>query len=231
MAEQPVLSTMSTRPGYSFHASQSPLFERRSPERVLTISRAAAAMAVRQDAVARRILAKRVTVEEGDRIGARLNSNVLKSTGVAVNTLHRGSKGDGYTRNKGWWGGEVVAYAQVVTLRNAFLNVHQVERERIATGQTGKGPMASVDGEFVATNLPSFDGVEVRFNPKRDTLFRDRDGCAVRRADEATVVGHSVFLRGVIEYYGEEDVPARAGDSPNECVLYVPPSACTRRAA
>jgi len=35
-------------------------------------------------------------------------------------------------------------------------------------------------------------------------------------------VGHSVFIRGEIEFYGDEDVPPRARDCPTECRLYVP---------
>jgi hypothetical protein len=155
-------------------------------------------------------------------VGVRLNVNVLKSTGVAVNSIHRGNKGDGYTKNRGLWGGEVINYAPVTELRGAYFNVSQKAREKIAQGVGPKEPMASVDGNYVERKAPNFDGVEFRFNPKREHLFRDGLGRVLRYADEATVVGNSVFARGRIEYYGEEDVPARAGDSETQGRLLEP---------
>lgn len=71
------------------------------------MTQADASRALETDAVARRILAKGIEIEDGELVGARLNINVLKNTGVAVNTIHRGNKGEGYKANKGLWGGEV----------------------------------------------------------------------------------------------------------------------------
>jgi len=213
---------MSILPGFRFEASRSPLYQRRTAAQILSVTHEEALAALQKDAVARRILAKGVRVQDGDKVGSRLNINVLKSTGVAVNTIHRGKNGDGYKQNRGWWSGEVISYQPVVTLRNGYLNVSQTAREKIASGAGAKEPMASVDGEYDAVDSPSFDGVELRFNPKRDHLFRDIHGYAVRCAQEVTIVGHSVFVRGEIEYYNGENVPPRAGHSPTECRLYVP---------
>lgn len=213
-------ASMSRAPGFYFDAKSSPLYKQRTAQAAGAISEAQAREALATDAVARRIMAKGIEVQEGDRVGARLNINVLKNTGVAVNTIHRGKAGDGYTKNRGWWGGEVIAYAPVVTLRDAYFNVDQKAREGIASGAAAKSPMASIDGAFRKEH--SFDGVEFRFNPKREHLFRDALGRVLKRADEVTITGNSAFARGEIEYYGPEDVPARAGDAPTQGRLLEP---------
>jgi hypothetical protein len=209
-------------PGYRFDAKSSPLFKQRSAADAHAVSQAAADAALQKDATARRILDKGVKVADGELVGVRLNINVLKSTGVAVQSLHRGNKGDGYTQNRGLFGGEVIGYQPVVTLKDAYFNVGQKARERIATGEGPKEPMASVDGRYVADAAHAFDGVEFRFNPKREHLFRDGLGRVLRHADEVTITGHSVFARGNVEYYGPDDVPARAGDAPTQGKLLQP---------
>ena len=214
------LPLFSRAPGFFFDAKESPLYKERDGKGVVTGEQAQKALAT--DAVARRIMAKGIEVQDGDLVGVRLNINVLRNTGVPVNTIHRGTKGDGYTRNKGLWNGEVMAYEPVVTVREAYLNVGQKAREAIATGADSKSPMASVDGRYVKTDTHSFDGVEFRFNPAREHLFRDGLGRVLKYADEVTVAGHSVFARGRIEYFGAEDVPARAGDAPTEGRLLTP---------
>ena len=201
----------SREPGFFFDAKSSPLYKTRTAAQVGVMSTAQANEALQTDATARRILEKGITPQPGDVVGVRLNLNVLKKTGVPVMTIHKGSKGDGYKSNRGLWGGEAITYQPVVTVKDAYLNVHQAAREKIATGADSKSPMASVDGKFSTGH--SFDGVEFRFNPKREHLFRDGLGRVLKRADEVTLYGNSVYARGEIEYYGPEDVPARAGDA------------------
>lgn len=212
----------SQRPGFTFDAAQSPLYKHRTPTEVHVPAPEVVDAALAKDATARRIVAKAAAPDEGEVVGVRLNVNVLKSTGVAVHSIHRGKKGEGYKQNKGLWGGEVINYEPVVTLKDAYFNVGQKARERIASGEGAKEPMASVDGFYHRMKHPSFDGVEFRFNPKREHLFRDGLGRVLRRADEVTLAGNSVFARGNIEYYGEEDVPARAGDAPTQGKLLEP---------
>jgi hypothetical protein len=171
----------------------------------LTVSTALAS-----DATARRILAKGFVPQAGLRCGIRLNINVLRQRGVAVHSVHRGRSTDGYTRNKGWWSGEVLSYAPVVVLRDAYFNVSQIGRERIASGGA-KDPMASIDGEMVLGDRISFDGVSVGFNPVRHHLFCDSTGAAVRYASDVTIMGHRAFCRGIIEYYARSNAPERKG--------------------
>lgn len=168
--------------------------------------------ALQGDATARRILAKGIKLTEGDRCGIRLNINVLRSTGVAVHSVHKGRASDGYQRNSGWWSGEVLTYAPVVVLKNAYFNVSQSARDRIACGGS-KDPMASIDGNILLPDQINFDGVRVGFNPEKQHLFGDVTGLAVRFAEEVTILGHQAFCRGRIEFYTERTAPAKKGNA------------------
>lgn len=173
------------------------------------------AQVLEQDAVSARIMAEGGFPEAGDLVGVRLNLNVLKSTGVAIQTLHKATNAAGYKRNQGFYNGKACGYAQAVHLKNAFFNVQQGARESIATGQAPKSAMASVDGQLVKVQSPEgFEGVEIRFNPRTDHLFVDANGHAVQFAEEAVVLGHRVYAKG-IRYHTELTAPPRAGDAPS----------------
>lgn len=173
------------------------------------------------DAAARPILKRKALVSPGDLVGVRLNLNLLKTTGVAIQTLHRGrTQGTGHERNKGFWKGTVLGYAEAVTLKNAWFNVHQLTRELIAAGNQPKSAMASVDGELVRLDAEaSLDGVEVRFNPRATHLFVDADNRAIHFAEEVTIVGHRAYARGRILYHTPHTAPARAAHTPTLAVL------------
>lgn len=190
---------------------------------IINLDTDAVALALQTDAVARRITAKGLFPAKGQRIGVRLNLNVLKNTGVAVQTLHAATNKLGYSKNKGFYNGEAIGYAGAVTLKNAFFNVEQSARESIAIGLQAKTPMASVDGQFVeAPTHISFDEQdfkEVRFNPKAVHLFVDENNSAIRRSEYVTIVGHRAYAWGDIEYHTEATAPKRAGSSPSAAVL------------
>lgn len=178
-----------------------------SPEKVAEV--------LSQDAVSARIMAEGGFPSPGDLVGVRLNLNVLKSTGVAIQTLHKATNSAGYRRNQGFYNGKACGYAQAVHLKNAFFNVQQGARESIATGQAPKSAMASVDGKLVKVESPSdFEGLEIRFNPRTDHLFVDANGHAVHFAEEVVVLGHRVYAKGV-RYHTELTAPPRAGDAPS----------------
>ena len=200
------------------HAKESPLYV---ASRIIEIpSDERAAEALQKDAVARRVLAKNVELRDGDRAGSRLNLNVLKSTGVAVNTIHAPTNKDGYRENRGGWAGKAMSYRPVVQLRDCYLNCHQVERERIATGSASKSPMASADGNLDLVSPVRTDGIELRFNPKRERLFVDANNHPVQWVEHATVVGHRVYARGLIRYYEfEEEAPKKEGSAPCRVVF------------
>ena len=151
--------------------------------------------ALSTDATSRRILAKGIDVEPGRKVGIRLNLNVMKNTGVPVQTVHDKSAT-----------GEALTYAPAVTVKNAELYVNQNAREKIVTFQENKFPMASVNGEFVASGTDlNYDGVRAKFNPFRHNVFVDMAGRPIKSAEEATIIGSDVFLRGKIEYYDMSD--------------------------
>lgn len=168
--------------------------------------------ALQKDAVARRILAKGEAPSIGGLIGVRLNINVLKSTGVAVHSIHRATSRNGHVSGRGFYRGEVICYMPVVVLRDAYFNVHQRGREGIATGQMAKHPMASIDGTFIEQpEAADFDGLEIRFNPKQTHLFIDSDDFAVQYAEDVTILGHRAFARGKVTYFSASSAPERHG--------------------
>lgn len=58
--------------------------------------------ALQSDMTAVKILQKNLAPTQGDLIGVRLNLNVLKSTGVAIQTLHKKTNSFAYKKTKGF---------------------------------------------------------------------------------------------------------------------------------
>lgn len=172
--------------------------------------------AIASDATAARIQARGWTPVPDQMVGVRLNLNILKSTGKAVQTIHEGAEGTRHTKNRGFWSGDVLGYAEAVTLKDAYFNVHQEGRERIAADLKNKFPMASVDGRLVRVDSEANrDGVEVRFNPKQSHLFVDGENRAIHYAEEVTILGHRAYARGRILYHTADTAPKRAGEAPS----------------
>lgn len=172
--------------------------------------------ALTTDSVARRILAKNEVVLPGMKVGIRLNLNVIKSTGVAVHTVHRATSKDGHEKGRGFYRGEVISYQPVVVLCDCYFNVHQAGREGIASGSSTKHPMASADGTYCS--LPpvvDFAGVEVSFNPRRTHLFVDEEGYAIKFAEHVTILGHRAYARGNLRYFTQAGAPVKLGNSPS----------------
>lgn len=175
----------------------------------------AAILALQNDSVAQRVIKRNDFPATGDLVGVRLNLNLLKSTGIAAQTLHRGS-GMSYQKNTGLFRGLARGYAQVVHLKDAYFNVNQTSRENIAGGSQNKHPMASIDGLFEQDNPEHFQGVEIRFNPKNHHLFVDEHGQAIHYAEEVLIIGHRAYARGHIIYHSLESSPKRKGDQPTQ---------------
>jgi hypothetical protein len=97
--------------------------------------------------------------------------------------------------------------------------VNQVAREKIASGQDAKFPMASVDGKYQERGATDLEGVEFRFNPKRVHLFTDAQNLPVRWAEQVTVYGNRVYARGRIEFYTSRTAPARTGSAASAVVF------------
>jgi hypothetical protein len=196
-------------------AASSPLFRTRPMEvatklRVrggeLQLTDANVNEALSTDATSKRIISKSIDVEQGRKVGVRLNLNVMKNTGVPVQTLHDRTAS-----------GEALKYAAAVTVKNAELYVNQNAREKIVTFQENKFPMASVNGEFVESGTDlNYDGVRAKFNPFRHNVFVDMAGRPVKSAEEATIIGSDVYLRGKIEYYDMSDPILKRGTVESE---------------
>ena len=181
---------------------ESPLYRRRSPEEALAMrdgkmmTNKLVDDALSTDATSRRIMAKDATVNQGQKVGIRLNLNVMKNTGVPVQTMHDKTAS-----------GEALRYAPAVMVKNPTLFVNQNARRKIVTFQENKFPMASVNGEFLSDQLDqmNFNGVKAFFNPFKHNVFVDASGRPIKSAGEATIVGNTVYLRGEIEYYEYND--------------------------
>lgn len=175
--------------------------------------------ALTEDKVCARIMSKQLRPQAGDLVGVRLNLNIWKSRRVPVQTLHKGNGAGKHRENAGFFNGTVTWYQKIVVVRDAFFNVGQLGREKIASGTESKHPIASVDGVLVDCADPSFDGLEVRFEPHATHLFVTLDNRAIRWAEEVTVYGHRCYCRGAVLYHTEMTAPAKAGPSPSIAIL------------
>jgi hypothetical protein len=164
-------------------------------------------------------MSKQMRPRNGDLVGVRLNLNILKSRQVAVQTLHQGNHSGRHRKNVGFYNGPVLWYQKVVMIRDAYFNVSQSGREKIASGIESKHPIASVDGLLVDDTAPSFEGIEIRFEPRATHLFIGPDNRAIRWAEEVTVYAHRVYARGEIIYHNESTAPPKAGPSPSIAIL------------
>ena len=183
-------------------AADSPLHRNRSAEEVSAlrdgrrITNKLVKDALDSDATSVRIMNKDSKVSEGQRIGVRLNLNVMKNTGVPVQTMHDKTAS-----------GEALRYSPAVMVKNPELYVNQNARRKIVTFQENKFPMASVNGGFITDQLDqmNFNGVKAFFNPFKHNVFVDASGRPIKSAEEATIIGSTVFLRGEIEYFDYND--------------------------
>ena len=170
--------------------------------------------ALRNDKTATRILAKGVPIVAGQLVGIRINLNIWKARQVAVHTVHQATNAAAYRSGSGFYRGAVIGYLPAVLVKDAFFNVSAKLRQEIAAGEVAKQPMASVDGTYINGEIVDCcEGVEVMFCPKREHLFVDSEGYAVRWAEEATILGHRAYCRGKIAYFTEASAPTKVGDA------------------
>lgn len=178
--------------------------------------------AMSRDKATLRILAGKRPPAIGDVVGVRLNLNFLRATGLAVHTVHAATNKAGYRVGRGFWTGEVLAYEECVTLTDAYFNVSQTGRERIASGSASKFPMASIDGRLEAMcATDTCEGVPVSFNPHREHLFRLPDGRAIWRAERVTICGHRAYASGTLVLHSETTAPKRAGAAPSAATIHL----------
>lgn len=184
------------------------LLQRATPKK---ITRKQVDDALSKDKTSQKIIAKKIPVKTGDKVGVRLNLNVFKNTGVPVQTIHKGS-GESYKEANGVSGffkGEAIKYDAAVTLKDAYFNTHQKSIYEVKNNIKNKFPLASVDGLYqdIELDKQKYTGTEIRFNPKDTQLFETLDGKPVRYAEEATMIGTRVYARGKIEFFNEDNRP------------------------
>lgn len=136
------------------------------------------------------------------RIPKDLNEKYPGTISTAIQTAHQGSN----PNNK------ALAYDTAFTVKNATFPVNQNARAKISTGLDNKFPMAGVTGN-VTHGANRTEGLEVKFNPFKHHVFVAsfpmEDGTVVevpiKSAEEATVYGNTVYVRGKLEFYDELD--------------------------
>lgn len=111
----PQIST--NRQAATIQDTDHPLYRRRT---VSMVGDDVVANALASDVTSRRIMAKGLMPTEDQVVGARLNLNIIKSKGVAVQTIHSGNSSDGYRRGKGLYNGSALAYLKYVCLTDAW---------------------------------------------------------------------------------------------------------------
>ena len=158
---------------------------------------------------------------------SNFNPNNYKDDEVVVR-LHLGgvikegdqTLGNGYTAHPVKTNGKpeyskALFYGPGFNIQDGILQVNQNLRRDIAVGKTKSGknqtkvPMAGVQGKLVNTPL-STEGKQLVFNPKREHVFLEASsGLAVKGfTGEASVIGNRVYVRGEINYYTRDDMPA-----------------------
>jgi hypothetical protein len=195
----------------SMQASEHPLYAERD---VQMVEDNAVARALAADAGSRRVLGKGISLTVGQIVGVRLHLPLAKK-GIPVQTVHAGNQSDGYMRGRGLYNGAALTYLRCVRLRNAYFNVGQIAREKIASGAEAKHPMASIDGEF-SLDAPEFSGVEFSFNPKRVHHFVDGNNRPIHFAEHVTIYGHRAIAQGRLVFYDQCTAPAKIGDAISE---------------
>jgi hypothetical protein len=188
------------------------LYPEKAQKRSFDFTQAEVDKALSTDKKSKEVIAKGLQPKEGQKVGIRLNLNVLRSKKIPIQTVHEGQVGDNYKKvdgKSGFFNGEAINYSPAVTLKDAYFNTSQRGVYNIQKKNTYKTPIASVDGLYQEVPLAdtNFDGVEIRFNPMTGNLFETMDGKPVRFVEEATVVGFRVYGRGKIEYFTEANKP------------------------
>ena len=165
------------------------------------------------------------------------NPNKYKPDEI-VGRLHLGGKvfdsnknfiGQGYTAHPVTKTGQpeyskALFYGPGFNIVNGSFMVNQNARDKIAAKKnseklkielpkgvkvSNKFPMAGVQGKLANTPL-SKEGIKVVFDPTREHLFVEAEtGIAVKGfTGEASLIGNTVYVRGELEYYNKDNMPA-----------------------
>ena len=140
-------------------------------------------------------------IEQGGRVGARLDIPAYEKAGTYVATLHDKEQG-----------GKTLAYASTSVLKNVEFSVSPKAALKIARKKdySPKSTIARMYGEYVphkATDAEAYarqaiaknpkDWIQIGMNPDRASYFYDKaDGMPVVSADEVIQIGEFILVKG-----------------------------------
>ena len=141
-----------------------------------------------------RLLFANREMKNGTRVAVRRNLNLARH-GEEYQTVHPTSRTGRPNYSK------AVGYDKAVTLKAVSFDHDEKKRKAVAKGGA-KSPFASVVGSVVnrKNSRHKLNGVVVKFDMKSDWPWVTLKGVPVFGADEATVAGKYVFLRGNVRY-------------------------------
>ena len=137
------------------------------------------------------------TLEEGTPVGLRIDIPSYNRTGNYVVTVHNQAEGKSRV-------GKVIGYDRIAAVKDAkFFNASEKVTLSIAQGYS-KTPLATVEGKYIPmTNAPAGlieNYQQVGFDPQRHSYFYNKqNGNPVVSADEAILIGNTVFVKGAVE--------------------------------
>jgi hypothetical protein len=145
-----------------------------------------------------RLLAPR-NLEEGHKVGVRLDIPSYSNSGTWVPTVHE--------QKAGFQAGPTIGYDNHSHVMNAEFGVQPKAAINYATGKTAKNTFATIKGDWhkttpdealanVQKHLDNPEWTQVGMDPERHSYFYDRKtGLPVTHADEAIQVGPLVLAR------------------------------------
>jgi hypothetical protein len=145
-----------------------------------------------------RLLAPR-NLEEGHKVGVRLDIPSYSNSGTWIPTVHE--------QKAGFQAGPTIGYDNHSHVKNATFGVQPQAAINYATGKTAKNTFATIKGDWhkttpeeafanVQQHLNSPEWTQVGMDPERHSYFYDRKtGLPVTHADEAIQVGPLVLAR------------------------------------
>ncbi len=155
----------------------------------------------------RKLLFENRKVNDGRKVAVRLNINGSYVAKFPIQTIHS-------IQSKSNPLGKVLGYDYIVSLDDVTFYINQKAREKIASGDKSKYPMASSVGSINNNRPHDIIGSIVFFNPKKHHLFVDENGYAVKSCKQCTNYGMTVFCSG-IEYWKKSEAPKPFGNSPS----------------
>lgn len=169
-------------------------FASRPIRRLTSDKKAKAAFKAKGNARENRLLFSNRDIKNGTRVAVRRNLNLARH-GEEYQTIHPTTRTGRPNYSK------AAGYDKAVTLKAVSFDHNDTKRREVLAGKA-KSPFASVVGAVVnrKNSRHKLSGVVVKFDMQADWPWVTLKGEPVFGADEATVAGKYVFLRGNVRY-------------------------------